>query len=78
MSNGTTGGHSLDRLVEIETPEEILNYYPEGVRELSDRGSWDTNCRATTDDSEIALLLARELDELDGYDQETVENGHIG
>lgn len=37
----------------------------------------EPHCRATTDDSEIALLLARELDELDGYDQETVENGYI-
>ncbi len=62
----------------FQTPEKILNYYPEGVRELSDRGSWNTIAGQSTDDSAMALLLAQELDELDGYDQETVENGYIG
>lgn len=58
---GQLTGDALGSLVEFETPTEILHAYPHGVRELADGGTWDTLAGQPTDDSELALLLARML-----------------
>jgi ADP-ribosylglycohydrolase len=39
---GQLAGDALGSLVEFQSPEEILRYYPEGVRELADGGTWNT------------------------------------
>ena len=56
---GQLAGDALGSLVEFQSPEEIHRSYPEGVRELADGGTWNTIAGQPTDDSEMALLLAR-------------------
>lgn len=58
---GQLAGDSLGSLVEFKSPEVIRNRYPEGVREIADGGTWNTIAGQPTDDSEMALLLARML-----------------
>ncbi len=58
---GQLAGDALGSLVEFEAPAEILRSYPGGVRELADGGTWNTIAGQPTDDSEMALLLARML-----------------
>ena len=57
-------------LVEFQSPEQIRRDYPGGVREMADGGTWNTIAGQPTDDSEMALLLARMLTERDIYDSE--------
>ncbi|AKH19903.1 ADP-ribosylglycohydrolase family protein [Sedimenticola thiotaurini] len=65
---GQLAGDALGSLVEFQTPEEIKHRYPKGVRELADGGTWNTLAGQPTDDSEMALLLARMLTERGTYD----------
>ena len=65
---GQLAGDALGSLVEFQTPEEIRRDYPHGVRELADGGTWNTIAGQPTDDSEMALLLARMLIEKGTYD----------
>ena len=58
---GQLCGDALGSLVEFQTPEQIRRKYPEGVRDLADGGTWDTLAGQPTDDSELALALARTL-----------------
>ncbi len=58
---GQLAGDALGSLVEFQLPEEILESYPDGVRIMADGGTWDTIAGQPTDDSEMALLLARML-----------------
>ena len=65
---GQLAGDALGSLVEFRTPEDIRRQYPKGVRELSDGGTWNTVAGQPTDDSEMALLLARMLADQGRYD----------
>ena len=65
---GQLVGDALGSLVEFQSPETIRRSYPEGVRELVDGGTWNTLAGQPTDDSEMALLLARMLIERGNYD----------
>jgi ADP-ribosyl-[dinitrogen reductase] hydrolase len=58
---GQLTGDALGSLVEFLTPEEIGRRYPDGVREIAAGGTWDTIAGQPTDDSEMALLLARSI-----------------
>lgn len=58
---GQLAGDSLGSLVEFRTPEQIRAAYPGGVRELADGGTFDTLAGQPTDDSEMALAMARQL-----------------
>jgi len=58
---GQLCGDALGSLVEFQSEEEILEDYPEGVRDLQDGGTWDLVAGQPTDDSELALALARAL-----------------
>ena len=58
---GQLAGDALGSLVEFQTPEQIRQKYPDGVRELVDGGTWNTIAVQPTDDSEMALILARLL-----------------
>lgn len=49
--------------MEFRTPDDIRREYPGGVRELADGGTWGTIAGQPTDDSEMALSLARMLAE---------------
>src|SRR5262249_14481763 len=48
-------------LVEFASADSIAARYPTGVRELADGGTWNTLAGQPTDDSEMALMLARSL-----------------
>lgn len=65
---GQLAGDALGGLVEFQSPAEILGRYPDGVRELAPGGTWNTLAGQPTDDSEMALLLARMLVERCTYD----------
>ena len=58
---GQLAGDSLGSLVECEDAATIRAQYPQGVRELADGGVWNTIAGQPTDDSEMALALARSL-----------------
>lgn len=58
---GQLAGDALGSLVEFQTEDVILEAYPGGVRQLTDGGVFNTIAGQPTDDSEMALLLARML-----------------
>ncbi|WP_045222527.1 ADP-ribosylglycohydrolase family protein [Desulfonatronum thioautotrophicum] len=69
---GQLVGDALGSLVEFQAPDRILLEYPNGVREMADGGTFNTLAGQPTDDSEMALALARTLVEQGGYDAEAV------
>ncbi len=66
---GQLAGDALGSLVEFRHPEDIQKEYPGGVRLLKDGGTWGTIAGQPTDDSEMALALARLLVARQTYDQ---------
>lgn len=54
-------GDALGSQVEFKSAWEIAQKYPDGVRDMRDGGTWNTLAGQPTDDSEMALLLARLL-----------------
>lgn len=58
---GQFAGDSLGALVEFCTAEEIHNNFPNGLRDLMDGGVHDIIAGQPTDDSEMALALARTI-----------------
>ena len=69
---GQLAGDALGSLVEFQSPAEIHRHYPEGVRDLAAGGTWNTLAGQPTDDSEMALQLARTLLRRGTYDPEAV------
>lgn len=65
---GQLAGDSLGSLVEFQSPRKIRSKYPSGVRNLADGGTFNTLAGQPTDDSEMALGLARMLAERGEYD----------
>ncbi len=74
---GQLAGDALGSLVEFQTPEQIRQEYPNGVRKLVDGGTWNTIAGQPTDDSEMALLLARMLVERGTYDPNAARDAYI-
>ncbi len=58
---GQLAGDALGALVESVSVEEIRRRYPGGLRRLADGGAFDTLAGQPTDDSEMALMLARSI-----------------
>jgi ADP-ribosylglycohydrolase len=58
---GQVIGDSLGSLVEFKAASEIARLFPGGVRALADGGVYHTIAGQPTDDSEMALALARSL-----------------
>ena len=58
---GQLAGDALGSLVEFQSAERIRKHFPTGVRDLQDGGSWNLIAGQPTDDSEMALMLARTL-----------------
>ncbi|MGH8724902.1 MAG: inositol monophosphatase family protein, partial [Burkholderiales bacterium] len=56
---GQVIGDSLGSLVEFKAAAEIARLFPQGVRNLADGGVYHTIAGQPTDDSEMALALAR-------------------
>lgn len=74
---GQLAGDSLGSLVEFELPSEIQLKYPDGVRELADGGTWGTIAGQPTDDSEMALILARMLIKKRQYIAEEARKAYV-
>jgi ADP-ribosyl-[dinitrogen reductase] hydrolase len=74
---GQLAGDSLGSLVEFQSPSDIRRRYPDGVRELADGGRWDTIAGQPTDDSEMALMLARMLVKERRYDAENASRAYV-
>ena len=74
---GQLAGDSLGSLVEFMPPEEICRRYPEGVCELADGGVWNTLAGQPTDDSEMALALARTLVDRKGFDPNAIRTAYV-
>ena len=73
---GQVIGDNLGALVEFESAEQITRRYPAGVRELEDGGHWDIIAGQPTDDSELALALARTLTDTRDYDPDAVAEAY--
>ncbi|MDR1085799.1 MAG: ADP-ribosylglycohydrolase family protein [Deltaproteobacteria bacterium] len=69
---GQLAGDALGSLVEFKSIEEIRESYPNGVRELTDGGAFNTIAGQPTDDSEMALMLARTLIDRGAFDCESI------
>lgn len=67
---GQVAGDSLGSLVEFTTAREVAERYTDGPRLLEDGGRWQTLAGQPTDDSEMALALARCIVASGGYDPE--------
>ena len=65
---GQLAGDSLGGLVEFSSATKIKSKYPSGLRELMDGGHWGILAGQPTDDSELALMLARSIVQTKGYD----------
>jgi ADP-ribosyl-[dinitrogen reductase] hydrolase len=66
---GQVAGDSLGSQVELAPAAEIAARYPDGPRRLEDGGVWHTLAGQPTDDSEMALALARSIAELGRFDE---------
>lgn len=65
---GQFSGDSLGGLVEFRSMQSIARDYPDGVRDLEDGGHWSLRAGQPTDDSEMALMLARTIVRVGHYD----------
>ena len=74
---GQLAGDSLGSLVEFEHASAIQEWYPDGVRELADGGVWNTLAGQPTDDSEMALALARSLIKNEEFSAEDIRAGYV-
>lgn len=75
---GQVAGDSLGSLVEFCSADDIARHYPNGVRHLADGGTWNTIAGQPTDDSELALDLARTLVGLFDWSAEAVAEAYAG
>ena len=69
-------GDSLGSRVEFKSAADSARAFPEGVRDLADGGTWGTIAGQPTDDSELALALARSIVSRGGYEAQTVAQAY--
>ncbi len=74
---GQIAGDSLGSLVEFKDETTIAKLYPEGPQELRDGGVWHTFAGQPTDDSEMALILARQLTDDGEYREHKVSLRYV-
>jgi len=67
---GQVAGDSLGSQVEFQSGSVLAVRYPAGLRTLADGGTWSLLAGQPTDDSEMALMLARSLLERGGWDRD--------
>jgi ADP-ribosylglycohydrolase len=73
---GQVIGDSLGSLVEFQPADAIAAAFPSGVRDLREGGTWNTLAGQPTDDSELALTLARTLAGRSSYDAEAAAQAY--
>ncbi|HZU14495.1 MAG TPA: ADP-ribosylglycohydrolase family protein [Chloroflexota bacterium] len=69
---GQLAGDALGSMVEFEGPASIRARYPDGLRVIGPSPTFHTIAGQPTDDSELALALARSLEARHGYDEDDV------
>jgi ADP-ribosylglycohydrolase/fructose-1,6-bisphosphatase/inositol monophosphatase family enzyme len=69
---GQLVGDALGSLVEFQTAQSIQRRYPQGLNNLEDSSIWNTLAGQPTDDSELALMLARALVQAECFDQAAI------
>ena len=69
---GQVIGDSLGSQVEFKTAAEIARLFPRGVRDLASGGPYHTIAGQPTDDSEMALTLARSILRHRGFERDKV------
>jgi len=74
---GQLTGDALGSLVEFRSAADIAGAYPDGPRRLADGGTHSTLAGQPTDDSELALLLARALLAESRFDADAVAAAYI-
>jgi ADP-ribosylglycohydrolase/fructose-1,6-bisphosphatase/inositol monophosphatase family enzyme len=70
-------GDSLGGLVEFRSVESIAAQYPQRIRDLADGGCWRLLAGQPTDDSELALMLARTLAHQGAYDRGAILDAYV-
>jgi ADP-ribosyl-[dinitrogen reductase] hydrolase len=73
---GQLTGDALGSQVEFMPPEAIEDAFPGGVRTIGPSPIWQTIAGQPTDDSELALALARSLVRCGAYDEEDVAGAY--
>jgi ADP-ribosylglycohydrolase len=73
---GQLAGDSLGGLVELSRSTDVIARYPDGPRLLADGGVWDILAGQGTDDSEMALCLARSIVAEDRFDRAAVKRAY--
>lgn len=74
---GQLAGDSLGGLVEFRSAASIKSEYPEGLYQLADGGTWGILAGQPTDDSEMALMLARSIVQMKGYKPEAALDAYL-
>jgi ADP-ribosylglycohydrolase/fructose-1,6-bisphosphatase/inositol monophosphatase family enzyme len=76
---GQLAGDALGALVEFSSQDRIAAHYPDGgPRKLASGGPHSIAAGQPTDDSELALVLARSLIVRAGFEQEAVARAYAG
>lgn len=74
---GQVCGDALGSLVEFQSPGQIARRYPDGgPHRMHDGGAWNTLAGQPTDDSELALILARCMVAQGGWQREPVAQAY--
>ena len=68
---GQLAGDALGSMVEFRSGAQLAAHYPQGLREIAGSPVWGTLAGQPTDDSELALALARTL-AAHGFDEEAI------
>lgn len=74
---GQLAGDSLGSLVEFSAAAAVARQYPHGPRQLEDGGTFGTIAGQPTDDSEMALLLARSMLRAGRYDPDAAAQAYL-
>ena len=74
---GQLVGDALGAQVEFQTADQITATHPNGVRSIRDGGPFNTSAGQPTDDSEMALALARSLAHEEAYSADAVANAYV-
>jgi ADP-ribosylglycohydrolase len=74
---GQLAGDALGSAVEFKDASSISAIYPNGVRDLIDGGTWSLIAGQPTDDSELALALARQLALKGEFDLDAIKSAYI-
>lgn len=72
---GQLAGDALGSMVEFRSAASIARAYPEGIRDLGPSVIWRTTSGQPTDDSELALALARTL-VARGFDRAAIRSAY--